>query len=79
MASVALDAAAGRIDVEVDVLAAVLALQVQEFHHQFVGVAVMDLALEEDDAVLQQQIAQRQLPLPLIVAIRRHVGSTVMG
>ena len=67
------DAAAGRIDVEVDVLAAVLALQVQELHHQLVGVAVMDLALEQDDAVLQQQIAQRQLPLPLIVAIRRHV------
>ncbi len=52
-------AAAGRIDVEVDVLAAIFALQVQQLHHQFVGVAVVDFALQEDDAVFQQQIAQR--------------------
>ena len=63
------DAAAGRVDVEVDVLAAVLALQVQQLHHQLVGVAVVDLALQEDDAVFQQQIAQRHLPLALVVAI----------
>ena len=69
------DAAAGRIDVEVDVLAAVFALQVEQLHHQFVGVAVVDLALQEDDAVFQQQIAQRHLPLPLIVA----VGGTRFG
>ena len=65
------DAAAGRIDVEVDVLAAVLALQVQQLHHQLVGVAVVDLALQQDDAVLQQQIAEGHLPLTLIVAIGR--------
>ena len=63
------DAAAGRVDVEVDRLAAVFALQVQQLHHQFVGVAVVNLALQEDDAVLQQQVAQRHLPLALIVAI----------
>ena len=63
------DAAARRIDVEVDVLAAVFALQVEQLHHQFVGVAVVDLALQQDDAVLQQQIAEGHLPLPLVVAI----------
>ena len=65
------DAAAGRIDVEMDVLAAVLALQVQELHHQLVGVAVVDLALEQNDPVLQQQVAQGHLPLPLVVAVGR--------
>ncbi len=70
MASVARDAAARRVDVEVDVLAAILALQVQQLHHQFVGVAVVDLALQEDDAVFQQQIAQRHLPLALVIAHR---------
>ena len=63
------DAAAGRIDVEVDVLAAVLALQVQKLHHQFVSVAVVDLALQEDDPIFQQQVAQGQLTLALIVAV----------
>ena len=52
-----------------DVLAAVFALQVQELHHHLVGVAVVDLALQKDDAVLQQQVAQRHLPLALIVAV----------
>ena len=50
-------------------LATVLALQVQELHHQFVGVAVMDLSLKENDPVLKQQIAQRQLALALIIAV----------
>ena len=63
------DAAARRVDIEVDFLAAILALQVEQLHHQLVGIAVVDLALEKDDTVLQQQIAQRQLPLPLIIAI----------
>ena len=57
--------AAGRIELEVDVLLAILALQVQQLHHQFVGVASMDLALQEDDAILQQQVAQGKLTLPL--------------
>ena len=57
-----------------DVLAAVFALQVQQLHHHFVGVAVVDFALQEDDAVLQQQIAQRQLPLPLVAGRGIRIG-----
>ena len=52
-----------------DVLAAIFALQVEQLHDDFVGVAVVDLALQENDAIFQQQIAQRQLPLPLIIAV----------
>jgi len=55
------NAAARRIDVKVDRLAPVFALQVQELHHQLIGVAVVDFALQENDPVLQQQIPQRQL------------------
>ncbi len=46
-------AAARRIDIKVNILAAIFALQVQELHHQFVGVAVVNLALQEDDAVFE--------------------------
>ena len=52
-----------------NVLAAVLALQVKQLHHQFIGVAGVNLSLQEDDPVLQQQIPQRQLPLPLIALV----------
>ncbi len=68
MAKVA-DAAAGRIDVEVNRLAAIFALQVEQLHHQFVGVAVVDLALQQNDPVFQQQITQGHLPLALVIAI----------
>ncbi len=54
-----------------DPFAAVFALQVEQLHHQFVGVAVVNLALQQNDAVFQQQVAQSHLPLPLIVAITR--------
>ena len=67
MASVEVTLPPGRVDVEVDVFAAILALQVEQLHHQFVGVAVVDFALQEDDAILQQQIAQRHLALALVV------------
>ena len=40
----------------------------KQLHHQLVGVAVVDLALQKDNAVLEQQIAQRHLALALIVA-----------
>ncbi len=63
------DAAAGRIDIEVDVLAAILALQVQQLHDHFVRIAIVDFALQQDDPIFQQQIAEGQLPLPLIVAV----------
>ena len=52
-----------------DVLAAIFALQVEQFHHQLVGVTVEDLPLKKNNAILQQQITQRQLPLALILAV----------
>ena len=74
MASVATTSPPGEFKIEVDVLAAILALQVQQLHHDFVGIARVDLTLEKHNAVLQQQIAQGQLPLPLVrlVGIRIH-------
>jgi hypothetical protein len=71
--------AAGGIDVEADLLAAILALQIEQLHHHLIGVAREYLPLEEDDPVLQQQVAERELPLPLVVAIRRRCGSNEAG
>src|SRR2546421_309900 len=65
----AADAAAGAVDVEADPLASVLELEVEQLHHGHVGRAVVDDALQEDDAVLEQEVAQRHLPLPRVVAI----------
>ena len=47
-------AASRRIDIEVNVLASVLTLQVEQLHHQFVGIAIPDFTLEKHDAILQQ-------------------------
>jgi hypothetical protein len=47
------------------VLLAILALQVEQLHDQFVGVAGVDFALQKDNAIFQQQVTQGQLPLPL--------------
>src|SRR5262245_47096886 len=52
-----------------NVFAAVLALQVQQLHHHFAGVAVVNFSLQQNDPVFQQQIAQRQHSLPLIIAV----------
>ena len=64
------DASTRRVDVEVNFFAFVFTLQVQQLHHQLVGVAVINLALQKHDAVLQQQITQRHLTLTLIVLVR---------
>jgi hypothetical protein len=62
-----------------NLLAAIFALQEQELHYKLVGVAVVDLALQEDDPVFQQQIAEGELALPLIIAVGQpgldHVGA----
>ena len=47
------DFAAGAVDVKMDVFAAIFALQVEQFHHHVIGIACMDIALQEDDTVLQ--------------------------
>ena len=63
------DAAAGAVDVEADPLGPVLELEEQELHHRQVGDGVVDHAFEEDDPVLQEQVAQGHLPLPGVVAV----------
>ena len=69
--------AAGAVDVEVDLLGAVLVLQVQQLLNRDVGQVIGDgrvaaglrRAAQEDDAVFQQQVAQRHLPLAGVVAV----------
>src|ERR671921_270267 len=58
------DAASWGIDVEVDVLLWVLALQVQELRHYGVGDLVIYWGPEEDDAVLEQPRVDVHGPLP---------------
>ena len=65
------------VDVQVDVLRPVLVLQEQQLLDGEVGQVVGDdrlppvsgRAAEEDDPVLQQQVAERHLPLPGVVAV----------
>src|SRR5829696_3071159 len=58
------DAATRGVDVEVDVLLWVLALEVQELRHYGVGHLVIYGGPEEDDAVLQQSRVDVHGPLP---------------
>lgn len=58
--------AARRVEVEIDGFLFVLRLQIKQFHNQLVGVAGVNLALQKDDPVFQQQVAQRHLTLTLI-------------
>lgn len=67
-------APAWRIDVEVNVFAAVFALQIQQLHDQFIGVAGMNFALQKNDAVFQQQVAQCELTLTLIALLSMTTG-----
>ncbi len=59
------DVTAGRIEVEVDVFLFVFALEVEQFHNDFVGVSGVDSALQENDSVFKQQVAERHLALAL--------------
>ena len=63
------DAAARAVDVEADPLGAVLVLEEQELHDGQVGHGVVDHPFEEDDAVLEEQVAEGHLALPRVVAI----------
>jgi len=62
---------AGRVDVEVDVLALLLVLQVQHLHHHARRRRVVDLADEEDDAVLEQELVDGHLAGALVVDGRK--------
>ena len=53
------DRAAGRVDVEVDVLGRVLGGQQQDLRAQPVGDVVVDLGTQEDDALGEQPLIDR--------------------
>lgn len=76
-------AAAGGIDVEMNVLASIFALKVEQFHDDIIRVGVMNLALQEYNSILQQEITKRELPLTLVglvgVATENLVGRVVAG
>jgi hypothetical protein len=67
----------------VNVFAAILALQIQQFHNQFVRISGVDFSLEENDAILKEQIPEGHLSLPLIALVCgsvmqwRHAGKLV--
>jgi hypothetical protein len=67
------DISAGRVDIEVDVFAAIFALQIQQLHDDIIRIAGENLSLKKHNAVLQQEIAQRQLALPLVRLIRMRI------
>ncbi len=67
------DFATRGIDVEVDVLAAILALQIKEFHHDFVGIAGVNLSLKENDSVFQKEVSQRHLALTLVALVSMRI------
>ena len=46
------NASAGRVNIKVNFLSAINALQIEELHHQIVRRQVVDLSLQEDDAVV---------------------------
>ena len=48
------DAAAGAVDIELDILVGILSLQVEQLGHNQAGSGVVDLLRQEDDAVVQQ-------------------------
>ena len=68
--------AAGAIDVKVDLLVAVLILQIEQLLNRDVGQVVGDGrvaarlggAPQKDNPILQQQVAERHLPLPHVFA-----------
>ena len=60
------DRATGAVDVELDVLASLLILEVEHLHHHSRRGGVVDLADEEHDAILEQKLVDRHLTSPLI-------------
>ena len=56
------------VDIKVNLLLFVLVLQVEHLHHCQVGTVIVDRAFQENNPVLQQQIPQRHLTLPRIIA-----------
>src|SRR4029078_4887294 len=57
------DVAAGAVDVEVDVLVGILALEMDELRADQTGDAVVDRRLQEDDVLLEQSRVEIHPPL----------------
>src|SRR6185437_3049784 len=72
------DVAAGRVDVQVDVLVRLLRLQEQQLGAHQVGHGVVDGGAEEDDPFLQQPGVQVVRPLPAVGRLD-HGGHQVVG
>jgi hypothetical protein len=49
-------------------------LEIEQFHHQFIGVTGIDLTLEKNDTVFQQQVAQCQLSLTLVALVGMRIA-----
>src|SRR4029453_7164009 len=68
-----------RVDVELDVLPRVLAIQEQELRDDQVGNVVVDRRAEEDDALLQQQRVDVVRPLPTVAGLDNHRNDITNG
>ena len=66
------DAAAGRVDVERDVLFGILALEVQQLRDHEVRDLVVDRRAQEDDALVEQPRVDVELALPARRALDDH-------
>src|SRR5581483_5182164 len=66
--------AAGAVDVQVDVLVALDALQVKHLHDQPAGGDVIDLADEEERAVLEEHFLEGHLAVAVVAALPRRAG-----
>src|SRR5438105_1036118 len=60
--------AAGAVDVEVDVLVALDALEVEHLHDDAAGGDVVDLADEEDHPVFEQHLLEGHLAVAVVAA-----------
>ena len=59
-------AAARRVNIEINIFTAIDALEIEQFHNQFVGGPAGNFTLQKDDAVVQKQIADRHIALTLV-------------
>ena len=73
------DVAAGRVDVEVDVLVGVLGLEVQQLGADQVGDRVVDRRAQEDDVLLEQPASRGRSPARRGWSARRRRGCCSCG
>ena len=73
------DVAAGRVDVDVDVLVGVLRLEVQQLGAHQVGDRVVDRRAQEDDVVLEQPRVEVEGPLAPVGLLDDRGDQVVVG